>query len=194
MSNPIFEALNAQFSKHRTLFWYDDDGTQRQSFDDYDNPDVEKTVIENNEFAVKHNILNADISARFLVYSPSPKPADRDNWLLDLNLQHMVFATNQAAMVIQELGIDPALEPVVDRHIDFFSNKSERLEPLKVVLPSSSVDENDLCMAMIGIITSDTRAEREHGKSLTDVCIRLFRDAASEEPRDYWNKFMGVCT
>ena len=131
MSSPISEAINAQFSKHRILFWYDEEGTQKQSFDEYDGPDVEKLVIEDNEFGLKHHILKADASTRFLVYSPSPKPADRDNWLLDLNLQHIVFATNQAAMAIQELGIDPALEPVVDRHIDFFSNKSERLEPLQ---------------------------------------------------------------
>ena len=88
-------------------------------------------------------------------------------------------------MVIQELGIDPALESVVDKDIDFFSNKSERLEPLKIVLSSSSLEEDDLCLAMIGVIASDTRAEREHSKNLADVCIRLFRDAASEEPRGY---------
>ena len=120
MSSPVIDALNAQFSKHRILFWYDEEGTQKQSFEKYDNPDVEKLKIENNEFALRHQILKADTSTRFLVYSPSPKPTDRDNWLLDLNLQHLVFATNQAAMVIQELGIDPALESVVDRHIDFW--------------------------------------------------------------------------
>ena len=63
MNSPIFEALNAQFSKHRILFWYDDEGKQRQAFDDYDNPEVEKVVIENNEFALKHHILNADASS-----------------------------------------------------------------------------------------------------------------------------------
>ena len=190
MSNPIFEALDVQFRKHRILFWYDEEGKQRQCFDDFKLADVEKVELDNNEFAVKYRILKEGGTSRFLVYSPSPKPADEDNWLLDLNLQHFIFATNQAAITIQELEIDPAFEPVVNKYLEFFSNKKERLDPLKVVLSqfSSSLKEEDLCLAMLGVIVSDTRVERDHEKSLTDLCIGLFRDNASEEPRGYWKQ------
>ncbi len=190
MKEKIFEALDAQFGKHRILFWYDEEGKQRQCFDDYKNSDVEKVELDNNEFAVKYRILKEGGATRFLVYSPLPRPADEDNWLLDLNLQHFIFATNQAAITIQELEIDPALEPVVNKYLEFFSNKKERLDPLKVVLSQSSspLKEEELCLAMMGVIAADTRAEREHGKSLSDICIRLFRDTASEEPKGYWKQ------
>ena len=93
------------------------------------------------------------------MYPPSPKSADSDNWLLDLNLRHLVFATNQAAMVIHELGIDPALESVVNRHIDFFSNKNDRLEPLVPIVSLSMPnlrskkaqnEKNDSVLGLIG--------------------------------------------
>ena len=190
MNEKIFEALDVQFTRHRILFWYDEEGKQRQCFDDYTNADVEKIALDNNELAVKHHILKSDDTTRFLVYSPLPKPADEDNWLLDLSLQHFIFATNQAAMMIQELGIDPMFEPVIDKYLDFLSNRNERLNPLKVALSqfSSPLKEEDLCTAMLGVIAADTRAEREHGKTLADLCIRLFRDTASEEPRGHWKQ------
>ena len=190
MNEKIFEALDAQFTKHRILFWYDEEGKQRQCFDDYKNASVEKVELDNNEFAMKYHILKEGSPNRFLVYSPSAKPADEDNWLLDLNLQHFIFATNPVAEIIRELGIDPALEPVINKYLDFFTNRKERLYPLKVVLSqvSSHINEEDLCMAMLGVLASDTRVEREHSKSLRDMCIRLFRDTASEEPKGYWKQ------
>lgn len=72
MYRTISEALDAQFAKHRILFWYDDDGSQKQSFNEYETPGVEKIEIAKNEFAVKYRMLNADVSIRFLVYSPAP--------------------------------------------------------------------------------------------------------------------------
>lgn len=56
MKEKNFEALDAQFTKHRILFWNDEQGKQKQCFDDYNNESVEKVALDNNEFAVKFHI------------------------------------------------------------------------------------------------------------------------------------------
>ena len=58
MKEKIFEALDTQFTKHRLLFWYDEQGKQKQCFHDYKNEGVEKVELDNNEFAVKFHIFD----------------------------------------------------------------------------------------------------------------------------------------
>lgn len=61
-------------------------------------------MVNNNEFAVKHHILKVKPEALTLVYIPSTRPPDEQNWLLDVALSHFIFSTNQAAWVVEDLG------------------------------------------------------------------------------------------
>jgi len=45
--------------------------------------------------------------------------------------KQIVFAANQAAITIQGLEIDQVFEQVINKYLEFFTNRKERLDPLK---------------------------------------------------------------
>ncbi|TIW17767.1 MAG: BREX-1 system phosphatase PglZ type A, partial [Mesorhizobium sp.] len=93
MLDRIATGLEAQFDKHRVVFWYDTTREFRAAFEGLALDGVEKIEVANTEFAVKHRILREAPKQRFLLYWDGPRPADIDNWLLDVELAHGVFKT-----------------------------------------------------------------------------------------------------
>lgn len=134
MSERIAKGLQAQFEKHRIVFWYDPNREFRTAFDDVQLDGVEKLAVSNTEFAVKHRILREAPSQLFLIYREGPRPADIDNWLLDVELAHGVFKSDQVAMWLSELGLPASFDTLVRAHDDFFRS-TRRMERLKAVLP-----------------------------------------------------------
>ena len=189
MTDKLHDALDKHFARHRIVFWYDPDGKNRETAESYTGNGVDLVEVDNNQFAVKHRLLRGQPEMRALVYVPAQRPPDEQNWLLDIELSHFVFSTNQAAWLVDELGLDRELEHVVQDHIAFFDNKRDRLEPLRAILQkrASKPDEESLRLDMISVLVSDTRAERESGKDLPGVVLKLFNDAAAPtgEERGY---------
>jgi len=187
MDDNLHRALTEQFKKHRIIFWYDETEQQRDSFLSFQADQVEKIELERNEFRVKYQILHAPEDRKFLVYSPYQKPADENNWLMDLTEEYFVFAANQAAGYVQELEIDQNLEQVVADHLDFFSNKRERRDPLKANLKScnGAVTAGTLLDAMLSALIGEKRREREKSKTLDEMLMIIFRDLVSDLPRGY---------
>jgi len=91
-------ALLKLFSKHRIVFWYDAQRELRGEFEAVTLPDVEKVVVDKNEFGLKYRMLREQPESRFLLYFDGPQPPDTENWLLDVLLAHEVFRTDQAAL------------------------------------------------------------------------------------------------
>ena len=99
----IAHALSRLFEKHRIVFWYD---TKRELRTDYvavNLPGIEKIELANNEFGIKHRILREQPEQKFLLYREGPAPADLENWLLDVQLAHGEFRTDQVALWLAEL-------------------------------------------------------------------------------------------
>lgn len=191
MEDSQHQALNAHFKKNRIIFWYDEDEQQHDSFLSFHNDAVQKIELQNDEFRVKYLLIKSSPEKKFLVYSPYPKPKDIDNWLLDLNEQHFVFASNRAAGIIQELEIDPALESEIEARIEFFSNKRERRDPLKANLSTfdGTILPGQLLDAMLSALIGERRREREKYKNLEEMLMLIFRDLVSDNPRDYLQEF-----
>lgn len=124
--NQVKKALQQLFQTHRLLFWYDERGELRAEYGALQLPGVEKVLVDGNEFAVKHRVAREAPEGRFLLYFPGPQPAPADNWLLDLQLAHYVFHTDQAAMFLQEMGLPYHFRELVEEHIEFFLNKERR--------------------------------------------------------------------
>ena len=137
MIEKIQIAIAQLFEQHRILFWYDAEGKMTTIFQDLLLPDATKITIENNEFGIKYRVLVSEPKAKFLIYQNAPKPADTDNWLLDLNLAHCEFHTEASALYTQELGLDTSHKALIQAHEAFFTNK-ERLEKFK-----KSLEPND---------------------------------------------------
>jgi len=136
MSDRIALALGKLFERHRIVFWYDAKQELRQEFHQLHLPDIEKVEIGNDEFGLKHRILRGEPDHRFLLYHHGPRPADLDNWLLDVLLAHGEFRTDQGALWLAELELDQAFLPVIEEHADFFQ-ATKRREALKKLIGGS---------------------------------------------------------
>lgn len=119
-SNRIQQSLANLFGKHRILFWYDSKQELREEYDALAIPGVEKIELENNEYAVKHRILREQPTQKFLLYSYSPQPDPLDNWLLDVQLAHGEFRTDQTAIWLADLELGLEFADLINKHIEFF--------------------------------------------------------------------------
>jgi uncharacterized protein (TIGR02687 family) len=162
MSDPTIErivrSLKAQFDEHRVVFWYDAGSEFVSLLSELKIPDVSLIELENNEFGLKHRLLREAPKDKFLVYSRRPRPEGVKNWLLDIELSHTVFKTDQVAAWLAELNLPTTFEDVVREHQEFFK-AARRLEKLR-----ATVDRKDtrtvLRLRMLAICAnSDARLD-----------------------------------
>ena len=114
-----------QGAKRHIVFWYDDEGVFTKLIDtgmlELDNAKIIK-VDNNTMFAVKLYIEETDTDSNILVYSPHPRPDNRDNWLTDTIKYSQTFSTDETTLIMLNLGIEPALRSVVEKYKAFFRN------------------------------------------------------------------------
>lgn len=125
----VIESIQRLLEKHRVIIWYDAEQHFTQEFGNMELDGVMKHTIGNNEFAIKYNILVQHSGSKFLVYSAKDRPADDENWLLDIELANHVFSTDQESMILQDLELPYHFKTWVQHHIEFFKSK-ERMQKL----------------------------------------------------------------
>jgi uncharacterized protein (TIGR02687 family) len=126
----VQENLQRLFEKYRVIIWYDGDKHFTERIEELELNGASKQIIRNNEFAIKYNILVQHPEAKFLIYAPYSRPADDENWLLDIELANHVFSTDQEAMILQDLELPYHFRGWVQNHIEFFNSK-ERTQRFK---------------------------------------------------------------
>lgn len=124
--NKIEEALIKHFTSHRVVFWYDEKQELTELYREVSLEEVEKIQVQGNEFEVKYIINKQKPDKKLLIYIAGEKPAHEDNWLLDMELAHYVFYTNQEALILQEIELDYYYNELVTEHIEFFRAKERR--------------------------------------------------------------------
>src|SRR5690606_29030059 len=87
-----------------------------------------KIKVQGNEFEVKYILNKQTPDGKFLLYFPQNKPANEDNWLLDLELAYHVFHTDQEALYLQEIGLGYHLKELVTEHMEYFKAKERRIK------------------------------------------------------------------
>ena len=187
MSETIFKAIDNHFKKYRIIFWYDENGNNKDIFDKYSNPAVEKIKIENNEFYIKYRVLKEKPEQKYLIYSELPKPGNDENWLLDLNLAHFVFATDEVSRYQNELALPESFKPLIKEHIAFFRNKKERLNPLKKLLRKNETPRS-FKYALVSVICSNSQVEREKRKELEEIILKIFISNLKNADNGYWKE------
>jgi uncharacterized protein (TIGR02687 family) len=133
VNDKVQKALEKYFQQHRLVFWYDDKADMKPLFESIKFADIEKLVIENNEFGIKHTVIVEQPKQKFLIYQPKQKPDQKDNWLLDLNLSHVEFYTDTSSIILQELGLTQEYKYFIQQHLAFFS-LDKRTSELKALL------------------------------------------------------------
>jgi uncharacterized protein (TIGR02687 family) len=158
MSERITQALVKLFKKHRIVFWYDEEESLRGDFDTISLPDVEKVEIVNNEFGLKYRLLREQPTQKFLVFKSGAQPADRDNWLLDIQLAHTDFRTDKASLWLTELELPYEFRPIVNCH-EFFFNSAKRRDQLKDRVTKTDTN-TQICTKMLSVCAdSDSRLD-----------------------------------
>lgn len=138
MENRITQALSKLFERHRIVFWYDAKQELRGDFEALDLPGIKKLELTNNEFGIKYRILRRESSQKFLLYREGPQPADLDNWLLDVQLGHGEFRTDQVGIWLAELELGLDFSDVVEAHAEFFRAIKRKNSLKKILQPDDT--------------------------------------------------------
>ena len=124
----IPQAFDKLFQTQRVILWYDTKEELQEEYDALEEGNFKKIKVNGNEFEVKYIINKQEPETKFLLYLTGEKPVNEENWLLDMELAHHVFHTDQEAMFLQELGLDYHFKELVSNHIEFFKAKDRRIK------------------------------------------------------------------
>lgn len=149
-------AEEKQRKKRAVVFWYDESAQEnisnlKQVFDE-DAIQV-RELTKNNFFSLKIEIEIEQKEKSFLIYAPFAKPANEENFLIDMLLYGAEFKADKIAILAEQLQVNDAiLRPIIQRYPNFF-NSNERREKLnKVLQPNAS--ERDLEYGMLAVLTN----------------------------------------
>ena len=149
-TNRIHDSLNAALASKRVVFWYDPHGEWASEFEAYQPAAAEKLRVEGNEFSVKARISRAPLEERFLLYLPSAKPPEPDNWLLDLLLAGHEFTADRASLDLQQAGLTLEFKELAHQHKAFFRSPP-RITKLKELLRPND-DETAVRLKMLAVL------------------------------------------
>ena len=180
MDERTTNSLLKLFDRHRIIFWYDDKKELRSEYEELSLSGIEKLEIDNNEFMLKHRVLREQRDQKFLIYHKGPKPANRNNWLLDVLLSHAEFRVDQAAIILAELDLDLSFIDAV-RQYAFFFNAKKRTEDLKALLEKHETQQS-FRMKMLAACSGAESPQLDH------VLLQLISEAS--ENRD--EKFRSI--
>ncbi len=130
----IHDSLQRVFQRHRLVFWYDATGEWAETFKAYPDAAVAKLSVAGNEFGTKVRVVrDPNPEARFLIYVPTARPLDADNWLLDLLLQGYEYKADKASLALQDVGLPHDFLHLAEDHAPYFIS-AKRVEALRELI------------------------------------------------------------
>lgn len=176
--NRIEKALSRLFDTHRIVFWYDEKQELRDAFDTLSLDNIEKIEIANNEFSIKHKLLRESPKAQFLLYKAGKQPEPVKNWLLDVELAHAVFRTDQVAIWLSELELPSEFTELVESHSSFFEAIGDtkiaktEAEKRKKILKGLLAPDDTLSQIRLKMLAVSAGATQK-GDARLDVILEL---------------------
>ncbi|MDE0154873.1 MAG: BREX-1 system phosphatase PglZ type A, partial [Gammaproteobacteria bacterium] len=137
----ITQALTRLFERHRIIFWHDAKQELREEFEALSLDGVEKLELDNNEFGIKYRILREQPTQKFLLYRSGSQPLDLENWLLDVQLAHGEFRSDQGAIWLAELELGSEFTEIMREHAEFFRAGKRRSALKKLLNPDDNAGQ-----------------------------------------------------
>jgi uncharacterized protein (TIGR02687 family) len=189
--NNIEEALSKRFKDHRVIFWYDEKEELLEQYQELQIPDVVKIHVLENEFEVKYIINKQNPDKKFLLYFTKEKPVNEENWLLDMELAHHVFHTDQGAMFLQEMGLGYHLKELVAEHIEFFKAKERRQKLVELL--GDGDEHQEIRYKMLAVLfgtenTSLVTYIHAHASAFSDGNEKFEKDLERFNLKEYYWK------
>jgi uncharacterized protein (TIGR02687 family) len=190
----IHDSIQAVFKKHRLVFWYDAKGEWKETFQAYSDTGVQKLIVAGNEFGTKVRVVcEPDPEARFLIYAPTARPVDADNWLLDLLLQGYEYKADKASLALQEVGLPHEFLHLAEEHAPYFAN-AKQVQALKDLIIKED-QSREIRMKMMSVLAG-TAVEVDAmllkfldgitEAQLMDPVVECFESASLVEP--FWKE------
>lgn len=176
----IQQSIEKLLQKHRILLWYDAEQSFTEEFESLDISDTEKLEVKGNEFETKVTVLHKQPDTKFLLYIPSEKPTDEDNWLLDIELAHHVYHTDQEALYLQEVGLGYHYKDWIHQHIEFFKNK-ERIAAFREIAKEEDGDRT-LSLKLLQVVFNTETLSLNH--FLREYASALINDTIESLERE----------
>lgn len=140
--------------KRKILFWYD---APRNFEDDIKNDTYSNCrvlICNQNEFEIKKTIEHDDLTSNFLIYIPSERPSDTENWLLDILMYSEEYYADNVALTMRRLNItNTDLRKVIENHIKFFDSEERTKRLYKYININDETPSNELQVAMMAVLT-----------------------------------------
>lgn len=158
----IFATKDA--GERKIIFWYDAPANFKEDIlsDSFDCCKV--VVVDKNEFALKKQIEHDEPDTDFLVYIPAERPADTDNWLLDILMYSEEYYADTVALTMRRLGLSNSdLRRVIERYAKFFDSET-RIKKLSSYIDIS--DETSVSDFRLGMMATLVKASSRSVESI----------------------------
>lgn len=158
-------------SGRKIIFWYDPPANFKDDIagDSYDCCKI--LVCDKNEFAIKKTIEHDDTESDFLVYIPSDKPVDNENWLLDILSYSEEYYADTVALTMRRMNLtNTELRRVIEWHSKFFDADNRTRKLANYVTVNDEMKADDLRLAMMCVLV------RASSRSIESVLTELVFD------------------
>ena len=149
-TNRIHDSLDTALARKRVVFWFDPEAEWASEYESYAPEGVEKREVNGNEFSLKVEISRAELDQRFLLYVPTAKPAEADNWLLDLLLAGHEFKADRASLDLEDAGLTLEFKDLAQQHKAFFRSPVRTTKLKQLLRPND--DERAVRLKMLAIL------------------------------------------
>ncbi len=159
-------------SERKVIFWYDPPMNFKEDIlsDGYDCCRV--LICEKNEFSIKKTIEHDETDTNFLVYIPTDKPADDDNWLLDILMYSDEYFADTVALTMRRLGLtNTDLRRIIERYSKFFDSDTRNKKLNAYVEVNDQMSGDELRMAMLCVLV------KASSRSIESVLTELVFDS-----------------
>ena len=174
--NEIVRMFHTQdTSGRKIIFWYD---APKNFYDDVkaDTFDCCRVLIcEQNEFTIKKTIEFDDLDSNFLIYMPSERPADTENWLLDILMYSEEYYADTVALTMRRLGLTSSdLRRIVERYQKFFDSDARIRKLADFVQVDDQMSGDDFKLAMLCVLV------KANARTIESVLTELVFDSGSK--------------
>lgn len=169
--NEIEKIFSNALGQRKILFWYDAPKNFKEDVEKDTFSNCKVLICDQNEFEIKKTIEHDDKTSNFLVYVPSSRPIDTENWLLDILMYSEEYYADTVALTMRRLGItNTDLRKVIENHIKFFDSEV-RIKKLRNYVDVTDETSTDvLRTSMMAVLT------KANYNTLESVLIELVFD------------------
>lgn len=147
----IFASVDTQ---RKIVFWYDAPKNFMEDVEKDTFTNCRVLICDQNEFEIKKQIEHEDLASNFLIYIPSERPADTENWLLDILMYSEEYYADTVALTMRRLGVtENNLRKVIENHIKFFDSEERTKKLKKYIQISDTTTPMALKIAMMAVLT-----------------------------------------